>query len=183
MDQIRILGIAGSLRTASYGGAVLRAANNLTSPDLLLEIYDLKDLPVFNQDMELSLPGAAKNFKSAISRSDGILFVTPEYNYSVPGVLKNAIDWASRPFGDNSWDNKPAAIISYSPGMLGGSRALYHLRQVGVSLNLHFLNRPEVIIPQVKDKIDDQGNLVDTKTRDKIRELLTALRDWTIKIR
>jgi chromate reductase len=118
-----------------------------------------------------------------VRAADGILFVTPEYNYSVPGVLKNAIDWASRPYGDSAWAGKPAAIMGASTGMIGTARAQYHLRQMLVFLDMHALNRPEVMIPSAQDKFDAQGNIKDEKTRQKIRELLAALAQWTVRMK
>lgn len=104
--------------------------------------------------------------------------MTPEYNYSVPGVLKNAIDWASRPYGDNSWDGKPVVIMGASPGMLGTARAQYHLRQMFVFLNMYPLNRPEAMIAKAQEKFDGQGSLTDPETRRRIAKLVQALADW-----
>lgn len=109
-----------------------------------IEIIDIEGVPLFNQDLEEKMSEKVKEFKAKIKAADAILIVTPEYNYSVPGVLKNAIDWASRPYGDNSFGGKPVAVMSASQGMLGGARAQYHLRQTFVSLNIHPVNRPEV---------------------------------------
>jgi chromate reductase, NAD(P)H dehydrogenase (quinone) len=112
----------------------------------ILEIFDLVNIPPFNQDIEMDMPSKVKEFKSKIREADAILIATPEYNYSVPGVLKNAIDWASRPYGDNSFYGKPVAIMSASPGMLGGVRAQYHLRQSFVYLNMYPGNGPDVVV-------------------------------------
>ena len=135
--------------------------------------------PLFNQDHEGEPPAAVRQFKSAISEADAILIVTPEYNYSVPGVLKNAIDWASRPYGQSAWDGKPVGIMGASVGMLGTARAQYHLRQIFVFLNMFPLNQPEVMIANVDQKFDTDGKLTDKKTAKKIQELLQALGDWT----
>lgn len=178
-----ILGFAGSLRKDSYNKALLRAASELVPKGAELEIFELKGIPLFNQDLEGSMPQKAKEFKAKIKAADALLIVTPEHNYSVPGVLKNAIDWASRPFGDNSFEDKPAAIMSASLGMLGGARAQYHLRQVLVSLNMHAVNRPEVIVASVDEKIDEKGNLTDEKTRKKIKQLLENLLDWAQRLK
>src|SRR5881397_4344105 len=126
---IRILGIAGSLRRGSYNRAALRAATELVPEGAILETFELDGIPVFNQDEEQNPPAKVTEFKSRIREADAILFVTPEYNYSVPGVLKNAIDWASRPYGDSAWDGKPVAIMGASIGATGTARAQYHLRQ------------------------------------------------------
>jgi chromate reductase len=179
MDSVKILGFAGSLRKGSYNKALLRAALELLPKDSELEVFDLEGIPPLNQDLEDKPPQKVKEFKERIKSSDAILIATPEYNYSIPGVLKNAIDWASRPYGDNAFEGKPVAIMSASGGMLGGARAQYHLRQVFVFLNMHPLNRPEVIVSFADEKIDENGRVTDKKTRDKIRELLESLAGWT----
>ncbi len=178
---IKILGIAGSLRRGSYNRAALRTAQKLVADNTVLEIFELDKIPPFSEDLEKQMPQSVLNLKEKIRSADAVLFVTPEYNYSIPGVLKNAIDWASRPYGDNSWDSKPVAIMGASVGMLGTARAQYHLRQVFVFLNVYPLNRPEVMIANAADKFDKDGNLTDQKTREKIKELLDALVVWTIK--
>ena len=133
MDKpIRILGIAGSLRRKSYNRAALRAALQLIPPDATLEIFELDGIPVFNEDEERQPPPKVVELKKRIREADAVLFVTPEYNYSIPGGLKNAIDWASRPYGDSAWTGKPAAIMGASIGAFGTARAQYHLRQVFV---------------------------------------------------
>jgi chromate reductase, NAD(P)H dehydrogenase (quinone) len=145
----------------------------------ILEIFDLVNIPPFNQDIEMDMPSKVKEFKSKIREADAILIATPEYNYSVPGVLKNAIDWASRPYGDNSFDGKPVAIMSASPGMLGGVRAQYHLRQSFVYLNMYPGNRPDVVVNFAQQKFDANGNLVDQDTRKFLGQLLQNLVNWT----
>jgi chromate reductase len=180
MDKtMNILGIAGSLRKGSYNAAALRAAQQLAPEGAVIDIFDLNGIPLFNADNENPLPAKVAELKSKIRSADAILFVTPEYNYSVPGVLKNAIDWGSRPYGDNAWEHKPVAIMSASPGMLGGARAQYHLRQMFVFLNMHALNRPEVMIANADDRFDEKGNLTDESTRQHIQKLLVSLIDWT----
>lgn len=178
---IRILGIAGSLRRGSYNRAALRIAQKLVPDNTVLEIFELDRIPPFSEDLEKQMPESVSRLKEKISSADAVLFVTPEYNYSIPGILKNAIDWASRPYGDNSWDSKPVAVMGASVGMLGTARAQYHLRQVFVFLNVYPLNRPEVMIANAADKFDKDGNLTDQKTREKIKELLDALVVWTIR--
>lgn len=174
-STVSILGFAGSLRTGSYNKAILHTATELLPQNTGLEIFDLEGIPPFNQDMEASIPAKVKEFKSKIRAADAILIATPEHNYSIPGVLKNAIDWASRPYGDNSFQGKPVAIMSASSGMLGGARAQYHLRQVFVFLDMHPLNRPEVFVNFVNQKIDKQGKFNDETGRKLIKELLEAL--------
>jgi chromate reductase len=181
--QIIILGLAGSLRKGSYNKALLRAAAELVPKGAKLEIFDIEGIPLYNQDLEYEMPAKVKEFKAKIRSADAILVATPEYNYSIPGVLKNAIDWASRPPGDNSFEGKPVAVMSASIGMLGGARAQYHLRQVFVTLNMHPINKPEVIVPFAKDKFDENGQLKDDTTRTRIRELLENLVAWTKKLK
>jgi len=176
-DEVSILGFAGSLRRQSYNRAALRAAVKLVPSGITLNTFDLDGIPPFNQDHEKEPPNAVREFKAAILRADGILIVTPEYNYSVSGVLKNAIDWASRPYGENAWDGKPVGIMGASVGMLGTARAQYHLRQMFVFLNMFPLNQPEVMIADADQKFDKDGNLKDETTAEKIRELLQVLGD------
>lgn len=183
MTKISILGFAGSLRKASYNKALLRAAMEMAPPEAKLEIFDLEGIPPFNQDLETQPPEKVKEFKVKIRAADAILIATPEYNYSIPGVLKNAIDHASRPYGDNAFDGKPVAIMGASVGMLGTARAQYHLRQSLVFLNMYPLNQPEVMVPLAQDKIDLDGRVMDLKTKDKIKELLEALIEWTQKLK
>ena len=180
---VNILGFAGSLRKNSFNRSILRAALELVPEDAKLEIFDLEGIPPFNQDLEGQLPEKVKIFKVKIRAADAILISTPEYNYSIPGVLKNAIDWASRPYGDNSFEGKPVAIMGASPGMTGTARSQYHLRQTFVFLDMHPLNRPEVIVPFANEKIDEQGRVTDPKTREKIRELLESLIAWTRRLK
>jgi len=179
---INILGFAGSLRKGSYNRALLRAALDLTPREARLEIFDLEGIPPFSQDLESQMPERVREFKNKIKAADAVLFVTPEHNYSIPGVLKNAIDWASRPHGDNSFEGKPAAIMSASTGMLGGARAQYHLRQVCVYLNMFPVNKPEVFVSFAGQKFDEQGTLADEKTREFVKGLLEALVSWTKRL-
>lgn len=182
-DPVTMLGIAGSLRKDSYNRSALRAAVGLVPHGNTLEIFDLDGIPAFNQDHEKELPPRIRELKAKVSAAHAILIVTPEYNYSVPGVLKNAIDWASRPYGDNVWNGKPVAIMGASIGALGTARAQYHLRQMFVFLNMFPLNEPEVMIANAADKFDEHGNLKDAKTAQKIKELLEALVEWTRRFR
>ena len=178
-QKVHILGFAGSLRKQSYNRAILAAALEMVPDDAALEIFDLEGILPFNQDLELQPPEKVKEFKTRIRAADAILIATPEYNYSIPGVLKNAIDWASRPYGDNAFDGKPVAIMGASIGMLGTARAQYHLRQSFVFLNMHPLNQPEVMVPFANEKIDQNGKVKDEKTKKKIGELLESLVVWT----
>jgi chromate reductase len=176
MDSpLKVLGIAGSLRKASYNRAALKAATTLMPANATLDVFDLVDLPGFNQDHEKNPPVQVTTLKSQVRAADAILFVTPEYNYSIPGVLKNTIDWVSRPYGDNAWAGKPVAVMGASIGALGSARAQYHLRQCFVFLDMHAINQPEVMISHAAQKFDDAGNLKDDVAKDLIRKLLANL--------
>ena len=180
--QTRILGISGSLRRESYNTATLRAAVELAPEDAVIETFELHGIPLFNQDDESNPHAKVVELKRRVREADAILFVTPEYNYSVPGVLKNAIDWASRPYGDNAWDGKPAAIMGASIGAIGTARAQYHLRQMFVFLNVFAVNQPEVMISNAAKRFDAEGNLTDEKTKEYIRQLLQSLVALTRRI-
>jgi len=179
---VRILGIAGSLRRNSYNRATLRAATELAPEGASIETFELDGIPGFTEDEEQNPPAKIVELKKRIREADAILFVTPEYNYSVPGVLKNAIDWASRPYGDSAWNGKPAAIMGASIGAIGTARAQYHLRQMMVFLNMFPVNQPEVMIANASQRFDAQGNLTDDPTKEFIRQLLQSLVDWTRRI-
>ena len=181
-NPVRILGIAGSLRQHSYNRGALRAATELTPEGATIEIFELDGLPAFNQDEDQNPPLKVVDLKKRIREADAILFVTPEYNYSIPGVLKNAIDWASRPYGDSAWNGKPAAIMGASVGGIATARAQYHLRQIFVFLNMHPLNFPEIMVPFASQNFDAAGNLTNDKTREMIKQQLEALVAWSRKL-
>lgn len=183
MDKIKILGFAGSLRNGSYNKSILRAATELLPENAELEIFDLKEIPMYNQDLDGQAQSAVSEFKDKIKSSDAILIATPEYNYSIPGVLKNAMDWASRPYGDNSFDGKPLGIMGASIGNIATARAQYHLRQTCVFLNMHVVNQPEVMVGVAQDKIDSNGVLTDEKTKEVIKNLLEKLVELTKKLK
>jgi chromate reductase len=183
MEKIKVLGFAGSLRKGSYNKALLRAALELVPDNMALEIFDLEGLPLFNQDKENDPPAKLREFKSKIKAADAILIASPEYNYSIPGVLKNALDCASRPYGDNVLAGKPVAIMGASVGMTGTARAQYHLRQSFVFLNMYAVNSPEVMVPHASEKNFPNGRLADETSRDLIRQLLVSLADWTIRLK
>ena len=180
---IKILGIAGSTRTGSFNKGALRAAVELAPDGVEIEEFDISGLPGFSQDEEQNPPGKVTEFKQKIREADAILFVSPEYNYSVPGVLKNAIDWASRPYGDSAWEGKPAAVMGASIGAIGTARMQYHLRQIMVFLDMHPVNRPEVMITNCTSKFDEKGNLTDEETKKYIAQLVESLADWTRKLK
>ena len=181
-NKVRILGLVGSLRKGSYNRALMRAAVELTPENASIEVFDLTPIPPFNQDWERDPPQIVKDLKAKIRTADALLIATPEYNYSIPGVLKNAIDAASRPYADKVFDGKPVAIMSASIGMLGGARAQYHLRQSFVFLNMYPINHPEVMLAHAKDNVDENGNLTNQETRKLIRGLLEELVRWTKKL-
>lgn len=180
---VRVLGFSGSLRKGSYNTGLLRAAAELVPDGMTLEIFDLAPIPLYNGDVEAAgAPEAVRQFKAAIAAADALLIATPEYNYSIPGVLKNAIDWASRPPQNSPFSGKPLAIMG-AGGMMGTSRAQFHLRQVAVFVNLLPLNKPEVTIQRASEKFDKEGNLTDVASRQQIRALLEALAAWTRRLR
>jgi chromate reductase, NAD(P)H dehydrogenase (quinone) len=181
-NPLVILGIAGSLRQGSFNRAALQAAQTLVPDGATLAIFDIAGLPGFNQDDEPNPPVQVVELKQRIRSADAILFVTPEYNYSVPGVLKNAIDWASRPYGDNAWNGKPVAVMGASVGAMGTARAQYHLRQMFVFLNMYAVNQPEVMIANAHKHFDEQGNLTDERAKKLIRQLLEELVSWTRRL-
>jgi chromate reductase, NAD(P)H dehydrogenase (quinone) len=178
-----ILGIAGSLRRQSYNRSALRAAGQLLPSGTSLDTFEIDGIPGFNQDEESRPPEKVADLKRRVRAADAILFVTPEYNYSVPGVLKNAIDWASRPYGDSAWAGKPVAVMGASVGILGSARAQYHLRQMFVFLDMHPVNQPEVMIGNAAQRFDQEGNLTDETSKKLIRQLLQNLVEWTSRLR
>jgi chromate reductase, NAD(P)H dehydrogenase (quinone) len=182
-DQIHILGISGSLRKNSNNSGLLRAAGELLPEGMALEIFDISAIPLYNNDLLAEgLPPAVQEFKARIAAADALLIATPEYNYSIPGVLKNAIDWASRPPNESSFPGKPLAMMG-AGGVMGTSRAQSHLRQIASGMNMLVLNKPEVMVQRAWEKFDQHGNLTDDATRQKVKELLLALQDWTLRLR
>jgi len=182
-DKLRILGISGSLRKGSFNTSALRAAVELCPDEAEIEICEIGNLPLFDQDFEPELPAAVKEFKERVAAADAIIFSTPEYNYSVPGVLKNAIDCGSRPYGKSAWEGKPAAIMGASPGAIATARAQYDLRKMMVFLNMFPINKPEIMIGNCSSKFDEQGNLTDEATRKIIGQMLENLIAWTKKLK
>ena len=181
-ETLKVLGIAGSLRKGSFNRLALRAARQLAPAGMKIDVVELGGFPAFNQDEEKSPPQIVTDFKQKIRAADAILIASPEYNYSVPGVLKNAIDWASRPYGDSAWKGKPVAVMGASGGTLGTARAQYHLRQMFVFLDMYAVNQPEVMIAAAHEKFDAEGNLKDERTKELIRSLLAALEAWTRRL-
>jgi chromate reductase len=182
MADLKVLGFAGSLRKGSYNRAALRAARDLAPAGMHIQEFDLAPIPLYNEDVrEQGFPPAVEDFRERIRQADALLIVTPEYNYSFPGVLKNAIDWASRP-PEQPFDGKPIALLGASPGSLGTARAQYHLRQVFVYLNGLVMARPEVMISTAHNRFNERGDLVDEKIRGYIQGLLAALKAWTERL-
>jgi chromate reductase len=183
VPDFSILGILGSLRKASFNRHALVAAQALVPAGAALEIFELEGIPPFNQDQEKQPPTRVTELKAKVRAADAILFATPEYNYSIPGVLKNAIDWASRPYGDNAWQGKPVAVMGASVGILGSARAQYHLRQCFVFLNMYPVNQPEVLIASAAQRFNERGELTDETSRELIRKLLAELVAWTKRLK
>jgi chromate reductase len=177
-SPLHILGFAGSLRKHSYNRAALKIAQGLVPEGAELEIVTLDELPLFNQDDEDDPPETVRFFREKIRLADALLVVTPEYNYSTSGVLKNAIDWASRPQGISVLEGKPAAIMGVG-GRFGTVRAQQHLRQIFLYLNMPVVLKPEVHVMAAWEKFDSHGNLTDEKVREQIQALLRALVQWT----
>lgn len=176
---MHFLGISGSLRRQSLNTAALRACTPLLPPGVTMDLADISAIPLYNEEIrEHGLPVPVQTLREQILKADALVIATPEYNYSVPGVLKNAIDWASRP-PSQPFEGKPIALISASPGGFGGARAQYHLRQVFIYLNGLILNRPEAMISAAHTKFDAQGELTDSAAADQLKALLAALADWT----
>lgn len=182
-ETLHILGISGSLRKGSYNTALLHIAEESLPEGMTLERHDLSPIPLYNGDLETAgFPVSVQQFKERIASADALLIATPEYNYSLPGVLKNAIDWASRPAKTSPLNGKPLAIMGAGSRM-GTSRAQYHLRQVAVFTNMLPLNKPEVMVQNASQKFDANGKLLDEEVRKQVRELLEALKAWTLRLR
>ena len=180
--DIRVLGICGSLRKASFNMAALRAAIAMKPAGMSVTVADISQIPPYNEDVRVAgFPPTVETLRQQIAAADALLFACPEYNYSMSGVLKNAIDWASRP-PDQPFAGKPCAIIGAAAGMAGSARAQYDLRRSCVFLDMHPLNKPEVLIGQAQTKFDAEGNLLDEVAKNLIRDLMAALVGWTRQI-
>lgn len=179
---LNVLGIWGSLRKGSLNTMALKAAQKLAPEGMVIEPFDLRDVPLYDDDVrQVGFPPVVASLREAVRAANALLLVTPEYNYSYSGVIKNAIDWVSRP-PEHPFTDKPVAIMSASPGMLGGARAQYHLRQCFIFLDARVLARPEVMIAQAQGKFAADGSLGDEPTAKVLAEILVALRDWTLRI-
>jgi chromate reductase len=177
---LRVLGIAGSLRAGSYNRALLRAARGVAPAGMDIAIFEgLRDVPPYDADQEGGAePAAVAALRRAIGEADALLIATPEYNYGVPGVLKNAIDWASRPAGRAALTRKPAGVLGASAGASGTMRAQLALRQSFVFTETYAMLRPEFFLPRAGEKFDASGELTDEATRDHLRQFLAALETW-----
>ena len=182
MADLKVLGISGSLRKNSFNTAALRACAELMPAGMTLTYARIDDIPLFNQDVfDAGLPEPAKRFRAEVAAADGLLIATPEYNFSVPAALKNAIDWGSRA-PSQVFQDKPIAIFSASGGPLGGARVQYDLRRILSQLWGHVLPRPEVFIGNAASKFDAQGRLSDETTRKFLGELLAGLQQWIVRM-
>jgi chromate reductase len=169
------IAFSGSLRKDSFNTNVLKAAQGLVADGTKIEIMDISTFPLFNQDEEGNYPPQVKEVKDKVLAADGIIFATPEYNRSVPGVLKNAIDWISRPYGTNPFAGKPTLIMSASGGSISGALANYHLKQIMLYLDANILGQPEFFLSGAQDKFDASGKLTDESTKEHIKKALEAL--------
>ncbi len=182
-SPLRFLGISGSLRKGSLNSAALRAVQALAPAHVTFEIADISEIPIYNDDVRVAgYPAAVEAFRAQVAAADAVIFATPEYNYSVPGVLKNAIDWASRP-PSQPFDGKPVAIMGASPGAIGTARAQYDLRKMMVFLNAFPINKPEIMIGAAGTRFNDKLELTDETTRDLLKQMLASLEAWTRKLK
>ena len=178
MEKFKIAVIVGSLRKESYNLKTAKALIALAPESLSLEILDISQLPFFNEDLEATPPNEWIAFRKQIAAADGLLFLTPEYNRSVPGVLKNALDVGSRPYGQNSWNGKPGAVVSVSIGNICGFGANHHLRQSLVFVNVPTMAQPEAYIGGATALFDDNGNLTNDSTKDFLKDFMAAFEKW-----
>ncbi len=182
MADLQILGVSGSLRKGSYNTAALRACAYLMPEGMKITICEIGDLPMYNQDVfDAGIPAPVRRFEAELRAADGVLIASPEYNFSVPPVLKNAIDWVSK-LPNQPWQDKPAAIFSASQGPMGGARVQYDLRKILGQLWCHILPKPEVFIGGAAAKLDAQGRITDEATRKFLTDLLAAFKPWIIRM-
>lgn len=174
--------LVGSLRKGSFNRMTAHALIELAPEPLKMEIVEIRDLPLYNQDDDPAPPAQSIAFKSRIARAEAVLFVTPEYNRSVPGVLKNAIDIASRPYGQSAWDRKAAGVISVSPGAIGGFGANHHLRQSLVFLNMPAMQQPEAYIGNCAGLFDANGKLTNESTRKFLKTFIDSFAGWIDRV-
>ncbi len=178
MNKFRIVAFAGSLRKASFHRMLIERSEEIMKDVLDVEHCLLNNIPVYNMDDEENPPAVITELKSKIRNANGVLIAVPEHNFSYSGALKNAIDWLSRPMTENPFDKKPVAIFSVSTGMLGGSRAQYHFRQVLSYMKANQMYFPEMFVPFVKTKIDESGNITDDKTKEVFEKFLKSFYEF-----
>ncbi len=183
LAEVKILGISGSSRKRSFNTALLESTKEFLPDGASLEIFDISGFPIYNQDWDADPPEKVVEFKQKVRAADAILIATPEHNYSVSALLKNAIEWGNRPDDDNSWDGKPAAIMSASSALRGGARAQLHLRQIMVDLNMYPINQPQVYVARASQAFDSEMRLTDEQVRKNLRSLVEALVNWAIRLR
>jgi len=181
--SIIVSAFSGSLRKESFTTKLVKAFQRLAPGGVDLELVDISQLPLINQDLEENLPQTVKNLHRSIERANAILLATPEYNRSYSPVIKNALDWGSRPAGQNKWKRKPAAVVGCTPYALGAFGAQHHLRQVLVYLDMYALQQPEFYLAGVAEKFDERGELTDQKTREKIAEFWTEFVAWINRVK
>lgn len=175
----KVAGISGSLRADSYNTATLRAAQELSHETLEIDIVTLEDIPLFNQDVEAEgWPPRVQELRDRIDAADAVIFASPEYNYSITGVLKNAIDWLSRPEGGSPLNGKPAAIVGATPAFVGTARGQAHLRQIVFYNAMPLLPTAEVLIAHATERFDESGRLTDEPTREVLKDMLDKFADW-----
>ena len=182
-NKIKILAFPGSLRKNSYNRMLINSLMELKPENMEIEITDLTDIPLFNGDVEdAGMPASVAAFREKVSKADGVIISTPEYNHSIPGVLKNALDWASRA-PHNPFSGKPVGIMGASMGMSGTISAQENLRHVGVLLNIHAMNYPTILIRTAQDKFDSAGKLTDEKIKEDLKKFLLSFSEWVEKIK
>ena len=183
MPALKIAVVIGSLRQGSYNRSIAQALMKNSSSNLNFFEVEIGNLPLYNQDLDNDPPKQWVDFREKIKPADAVLFFTPEYNRSIPGVLKNAIDVGSRPYGHSVWDKKPAGIMSVSPGAAGGFGANHHLRQCMTFLNMPCMQQPEAYIGGVQKYLDDKGNVTNEDTLKVIKKFSTAFEEWVMKFK
>ena len=178
-NPIHLVALVGSLRKGSLNRALLREAMAVAPPSIRIDVAEIGDIPLYNSDVQdQGMPASVTQLANAMSAADGFLIATPEYNYSIPGVLKNAIDWLSR-VPSQPFAGKPLGIMGASMGMIGTARSQYHLRQVMVFLNAHVMNKPEVMVGAAHTKFDAEGKLTDASTREHLTKFMVALEEFS----
>lgn len=170
--------IVGSLRKHSFNQKLARALEKLAHSQLKFNFIQLEDIPLYNQDLDTNLPPAVISMKQAVTAANAVLFVTPEYNRSIPGVLKNIIDWGTRPYGENCWRDKPTAIIGTSPGNVGTAAAQSHLRSIMTVLGVRLMGQPEVYLVYKEELIDENFLITNEGTKKFLHEFLNKFALW-----